>query len=501
MTLAIEPFQRAAWQALGGSATHVMIYGGARSGKTDVILQWLVLRSLNAPHSTQAILRHHFNHLKASIILGSLPKVCQRISPGRPLYELNRSDWYATFDNGARIVFGGLDDKHRTEKILGQEHSTIYLNECSQITYAARNIAVTRLSQRAGLQLKAVYDQNPPMVGHWTHQLFVEGRDPATKARLHRPEDYACVRMNPVDNPHLPAEILKQLQALPPRERARFWEGKFGTGASQPLWTYESIERARVEVVTSATLTKNITRAVVAVDPSGCRGPEDERSDEVGIVVVGRDENGKLYVLEDASGRMGPNMGPNGELGWGAVASKMFHKWGADCIVGETNFGGAMVQATIQVADPRVPFREVSASRAKHVRAEPVSVLFDQGNAVICGVWPELESQLMQFSSNGYEGDRSPDRADAMIWGAYALGVVRTPGQGLLDYYAEKARAAAAAIPKPTASAATVTMLAPPHITGVVSTLSGRIYCVSDGRVTCAAEDVESLQGIGFRTA
>ena len=49
-----------------------------------------------------------------------------------------------------------------------------------------------------------------------------------------------------------------------------------------------------------------LARIVVAIDPSGCRGPEDERSDEVGIVVAARGLDGKAYVLADYSGRMGP---------------------------------------------------------------------------------------------------------------------------------------------------------------------------------------------------
>jgi hypothetical protein len=46
---------------------------------------------------------------------------------------VSKTDWFAEFENGSQIWFGGLDDKERTEKILGMEFATIYLNECSQI--------------------------------------------------------------------------------------------------------------------------------------------------------------------------------------------------------------------------------------------------------------------------------------------------------------------------------------------------------------------------------
>ena len=34
-------------------------------------------------------------------------------------WDLNKTDWFVQFPNGAQIWFAGLDDKERTEKILG----------------------------------------------------------------------------------------------------------------------------------------------------------------------------------------------------------------------------------------------------------------------------------------------------------------------------------------------------------------------------------------------
>jgi phage terminase large subunit len=68
------------------------------------------------------------------VVLDTFPKVMQLAFPGVK-YTLSKTDWYAEFENGSQIWFGGLDDKERTEKILGQEYATIYLNECSQIPF------------------------------------------------------------------------------------------------------------------------------------------------------------------------------------------------------------------------------------------------------------------------------------------------------------------------------------------------------------------------------
>src|SRR5207237_1146744 len=88
----------------------------------------------------------------------------------------------------------------------------------------------------------------------------------------------------------------------------------------------------------------------------------------------------------------------------------------ADMIVGEVNFGGAMVQMVVQTARPRTPFKAVTASRGKHVRAEPFSALYEQGKVRHVGDFPKLEDELTAFSTLGYTGHGSPNRADSWIW-------------------------------------------------------------------------------------
>jgi phage terminase large subunit-like protein len=110
--------------------------------------------------------------------------------------------------------------------------------------------------------------------------------------------------------------------------------------------------------------------------------------------------------------------------GWGRVAVTAFHEFKADRIVGEKNFGGDMVRATIHAVDPNIPFKAVEASRGKAVRAEPVSALYghEQNGQWIkdrvrhVGEFLKLEGELLDFSTAGYMGLRSPNRADALVW-------------------------------------------------------------------------------------
>jgi phage terminase large subunit-like protein len=119
-------------------------------------------------------------------------------------------------------------------------------------------------------------------------------------------------------------------------------------------------------------------------------------------------------VLEDLTLKAGP-------ANWGRVVGTAFDRHSADMVVGEANFGGAMVQHVIQTARPLTPFKPVTASRGKVVRAEPISALHETGKIKLVGFFPELEDELCGFTTVGYVGLHSPNRADAMIWAVSEL--------------------------------------------------------------------------------
>jgi len=410
--------QELANQLMGSDATHIMFYGGARSGKTFVTLRALITRAL-AVKSRHAVLRYRFNHVKASVIFDTLPKVMELCFPGVDTHSnLDKTDWFYRLPNGSEIWFGGLDDKERAEKILGQEYVTTYLNECSQIPWASRNMAVTRLAQNVpGLRLRAYYDCNPPGSAHWTYRLFTEKRDPDRKTPVANPMNYAALLMNPIDNEaNLPAQTLQELQNLPDAQRRRFWLGQFADATEFALWTPELLDQQRIV----DGKVPEMVRIVIAVDPSGVSGEEDTRSDEIGIVVVGLGKDGRGYILEDLSGRMSP-------AAWGDAVVAAYDRHEADCVVAEENFGGAMVAEIIRSAAARggrtglVPYQAVKASRGKIVRADPVAALFEQQKVSLVGYFGELEDQFCAMTTAGYVGTRSPDRADAAIWGLASL--------------------------------------------------------------------------------
>lgn len=415
MTFSLTNRQHAAQTLIAGPQTHTMLFGGSRSGKTFLDVRATCVRAIAAPGSRHAILRFRYNHVIQSVAMDTLPKVVKLCFPGIP-YHWNKQMGYVEIGAGSQIWLGGLDDKERTEKILGSEFATIYLNECSQIPWSSVGIVVTRLAQVAMTKIEGqqprpltrrmFYDCNPPNKGHWTYKVFVQKRDPESNEPLSNPDDYACMQMNPGDNAdNLPAEYIKTLEGLSPRLQKRFLRGEFADANPNALFTDEVIDKWRS---TSGEL-PDMQRIVVAVDPSGSGDVDNADNDAIGIVVAGLGTDGNAYVLEDCTVKAGPSV-------WGNIATTAFDRHQADVIVGEINYGGAMVGHVIQTARPRTNYKVVTASRGKVVRAEPFSALYESGKVRHAGYFRELEDELTAFSTNGYTGQGSPNRADALVW-------------------------------------------------------------------------------------
>lgn len=399
--------QREAIELLAGPATNILLYGGARSGKTFILLYAMAVRALKAM-SRHLILRLHFNHVKTSVWYDTLPKVLDLACPGLLSRDAwNKSDFFITFPNGSEIWIGGLDDKLRTEKILGTEYSTIFFNECSQLTYASTETALSRLAEKSGLVNRAYYDCNPPHKKHWAHRVFMENVYPTeTNEPLVHPEDYTTLLINPEDNrENLPEDYIgKTLGGLSKRQRDRFLHGLWLDLEEGALWKYDWIKRAEEP--------SDGGRIVVSVDPEAT---VSETSSETGIIVAKR-VGDNLYVLEDASGKFTPK-------GWANVAVNAFFRHHADRIIGEVNNGGDMVESTVRQINPDVPYKAVRASRGKARRAEPISALYEQGRGFHCGNFPELEDQMCGWIPplSGQKAEYSPDRMDALVWAATEL--------------------------------------------------------------------------------
>ena len=490
----LTPKQQEAEKLLLTPRRHTLLVGGSRSGKTSLLVRAIAERAVRTAESRHAILRLRGNAARASIALDTLPKIFRLCHPTEALKQ-HRSEGYFSLTNGSEIWIGGLDDKERVEKILGKEYATIFLNEVSQIPYATVLIALTRLAQVAsGLPQAAFYDLNPTSKAHWTNVLFGEKLDPISRQPLDDPENYVRMFLNPRDNAaNLTADYLKSLERLPERQRRRFFDGVYIDDLEGALFSYEGIARARV----AEFALERCRRIVVAVDPSGAASADDAGADEIGIIVAACGDDGDAYVLADRSLRDAPAV-------WGRAAVRAYHEFRANVIIAEENFGGEMVRFVIRAADTDVAVRVISASRGKVQRAEPISALYEQGAVHHVGRFAALEDQLCAFTTQGYRGEGSPDRADALVWALTDLMLSQSEGWGLFEHYRRQAEAAkdAAVRARQQSPASSLVKLKVPAGTSLVHGTFGQAHVVdAKGLIEVSADEAKLLLAQGFAQA
>lgn len=316
-----------------------------------------------------------------------------RIFPPREMPVYVASTRSVTFGNGARAYTYNATEP---DQLRGPQHDFIWHDELAKWRYARETWDQAQFGLRLGRHPRQVITTTPrpielikSIVGggegrvHVTRGRTADNRSNLASGFLDRITDrYAGTRLG---RQELEAEILGDLPGA--------------------LWSQASLDAYRIRSAPEC------ARIVVAVDPAVT---DTEDSDEHGIVVAGVTTDQRGVLLEDASLRGGP-------AEWARRAVSLYRSRQADGIVVEVNQGGDMVAHTIRTIDPDANIIEVRASRGKHIRAEPVASLYEQGRIVHVGGYPELEGQMTQMTQHGYEGTGSPDRLDALVWAFTSL--------------------------------------------------------------------------------
>ena len=190
-------------------------------------------------------------------------------------------------------------------------------------------------------------------------------------------------------------------------------EGEILTDNPDALFSRSLIEAARCPQAPA------MKRIVVAVDPPAGSG---EKHNACGIIAAGLGVDGLVYVLDDFT------IKARSPSGWAARAIALYHARKADALIAEANPGGDMVKSVLANMDASVPVRLVHATRGKHLRAEPVAALYEQGRVKHAGVFASLEDELCEFESIIASPGASPDRADALVWAVSELVLTRPTG-------------------------------------------------------------------------
>jgi len=370
-----------------------LLEGGTRSAKTFLIIRAMLIRALLVANSWHIGLRLRRTHINGSVWQQTLPQVLDKCGWNN-LVELNHSDMSCTIkQNKSVLIFDGLDDKERVDKILGKEYSTIFLNEVSQIGFNEYETLTTRLNPSVGLTPKVWLDWNPTSTNHWAHKMFRKRKFP--DGRDVPSNDFGVLLMNPSDNRENISETLfNTLNNLSGNKRRRFLDGLAGEDEGN-LWKRENIIYGNAP--------ETLNRVVIGVDPSGSAD-----GDEVGIIVAAIGSDGKYYILQDYSLNGSP-------LEWSNEVQAAFERYKADAIVAEKNFGGDMVLSTITDMGRRnINVKLVSASRGKAIRAEPIAAMYERGEIIHTKQFHALEDELC-FFKQGVENQQD-NKMDALVW-------------------------------------------------------------------------------------
>ncbi len=310
----------------------------------------------------------------------------------RPVYE--KTNRKLTWPNGA-VAY--LYNATEPDQLRGPQHDAGWADELAKFRYMQETWDQLQFGMRLGAHPKVIVTTTPRPL-------------PLIKKLVVDPDTFVT-RGSTFDNAgNLAKPFLKQIEDRYGGTRLgrQELEGEILGDIPGALWRREDIDGSRIKEVP-----EDLERVFVAVDPAAS---SEEGSDENGIVVVGlaRDKDGyaRGYVLEDGSLKGSPEE-------WAKKAVSLYRKWQADKIIAEKNQGGEMVASVLRSVDRSVPVKLVHASRGKHVRAEPISALYEQGRVHHVGRFDALEDQMCLFSIDNLRDASfgSPDRVDALVWG------------------------------------------------------------------------------------
>lgn len=177
--------------------------------------------------------------------------------------------------------------------------------------------------------------------------------------------------------------------------------GELLEDAEGALWKRAWIEQLRVVQA------PELTTIVTAIDPSATSGGDEAGVITGGVGLCGCKGSVEMhgFILADDSIQASPEK-------WARNAVIAYHRLKANKLVAESNNGGEMVAVTIGTISGAPPVKLIHASRGKQTRAEPISMLTEQGNIHHVGTFPILEDELCSWTP----GMASPNRLDAYVW-------------------------------------------------------------------------------------
>lgn len=395
-----------------------VIMGGRGAGKTRAGAEWVRAevegaRPLDPGRAKRvALVGETIDQVREVMIFGDSGILACSPPDRRPVWEATRRR--LVWPNGAVAqVFSA----HDPDSLRGPQFDAAWVDELAKWKKAETTWDMLQFALRLG--------ENPRQVVTTTPQNV-----PVLKAILKNPSTVVTHAPTEANRAYLAASFLEEVRARYEGSRLARQEldGMLLEDVQGALWTTAMLEGARAE------RPEVFDRVVVAVDPpvTGHAG-----SDDCGIVVVGAVTKGppqqwRAWVIEDAS------VSEATPAAWAAAVAATVVRHQADRVVAEVNQGGDLVTSVLRQVDPLIPVKTVRATRGKHLRAEPVAALYEQGRVhhATGARLSALEDQMCRMTVQGWQGKGSPDRLDALVWAIHEVflgqaGTLRPQMRGL----------------------------------------------------------------------
>ncbi len=369
-----------------------LVLGGRGAGKTRAGAEWVRAQALGlaplarAPARRIALVGQTLGDVRDVMVEGVSGLLAIHGDAERPRFEPSKRR--LAWPNGAEARMFSAEDP---ESLRGPQFAAAWCDELCKWRHGEETWDMLQFALRLGDAPRQVVTTTPRPIPLLTRIMA----DPGSVVTRARTRDNAA---------NLAPGFLDEIT----RRYGGTWlgrqelDGEILEDRPDALWRRCWIEEARVRAAPHA-----LARVVVGVDPPVTSG---SGADACGIVIAGRAEDGRAFVLAD---RTVQGARP---LDWARAVASAYHDFEADRVVAEVNQGGELVAAVLRQVDGALPIRMVRASRGKWVRAEPVAALYAQGRVCHVGALPELEDQLCDFGPGGLSGGGSPDRLDALVW-------------------------------------------------------------------------------------
>lgn len=392
-----------------GNWTIHLFMGGRGTGKTQAGSEWLVQRALDHPFDASGfpvdrlVVAYNVSDARTTCIEGSsgIIRVLKRreipytyVQSPKPRITLDQT--------GTRIHFTGADSE---DVGRGLNLADVWMDEIIKWGDPGQ---IWKYGIHPALRANLPNDKPRAFVTTTPKPI------PILQSWAKRDDGFVSIsRGSTFDNAsNLSDDFLKEIKDAYEGTNVGRQElyGELIDSLEGPLFSMADIARFRVDKEPDG-----LGHRVLGVDPS-LIGSED--GDWMGVIVAARGQDKHAYILADesikAAGRQAARHIWN-----------VFARYKCDVLAIEVNLGRQWLTAVLKDAYAEMvrdgvfpeftspPIKEIFSTHGKKLRAEPVSLRYQQGRVHHVGTFEKLEAQMVSFDP--LSSKDSPDRLDALV--------------------------------------------------------------------------------------